>query len=107
MIEIARLLQNKKNENYKFTKMVNDRPMYQSLNGLYAIWFLPCAMCTPDWMLGLSTNLDAGKITTGSAASNRDTRCPDFGDASTEVWEAKWSSNTNITVTCIGKTIFK
>ena len=103
MIEIAGLLQNKKNENYKFTKMVNDRPMYQSFNGFYAIWFQP----DPAWMIGTSTNLDAGKFKTGSAGSHSDTRCPDFGDASTEVWEAKWSSNTNITVTCIGKTIFK
>ena len=86
--------------------MVNHRPMYQSFNGVYAIWF-DGLLSSPDWMIGLSTVLDARKFTIGYAQSNRDTRCPDFRDVSTEWWENKWSSNTNIALTCIGKTLFK
>lgn len=108
MIEIAGLLNNKCNGNYKFTKMVNHRPMYQSFNGLYAIWFSG-QLSNPNWMIGRSVHPDTGKFTTGYAASHRDARCPDFRDASTEWTSTRklTSSNTNIAVTCIGKTIFK
>ena len=85
--------------------MVNQRQMYQTTNGIYAIWSTG-HLSSPEWMIRSSTDLDAGKFTFGFIASNEDARCPHFGNASTEWWGSKWLFNTDLAVTCIGKTSF-
>ena len=96
------MLNNELNGNYNYKKMVNHRPMYQSINGINVIWY-DGHSTKPEWMITSSTTLDAGKFTSGFAQSNQDAQCPDFGNASTEYRKSKWSSNTRA-VTCNGRT---
>ena len=83
-------------------RFVFGRPMFQSTNGKNGIWYLEQG----TWMIGLTSDLNEGKFDTGTAVSNTNTSCPNFGTASEEVRNNKWSVNNNLAVTCTGKTLF-
>ena len=97
------MLNNELNGNYNYKKMVNHRPMYQSINGTHAIWY-DGHLTKPEWIIGSYATIDGVKFTSGFAHSNKDAQCPDFDNASTEYWESKWSFNSSRAVTCNGKT---
>ena len=98
-MKVAGSSNNELNGNYNFMKMVNRRPMYQSMSGIFAIWYDG----QDNWMIGYSTTLAEGTFNTAIAQSNEDAQCPEFGNASTVWWKGQWSSNNNLAVTCIGK----